>query len=66
MADYVVLDIKRPWFLLDKGCDWLYGKCTDNKLAKEYLEWVEKTRKIMQVVFERDGFIILQRNNNSG
>jgi len=65
MADYVVLDIKRPWFLLDKGCDWLYGKCTDNKLAKEYLEWVEKTRKIMQVVFERDGFIILQRNNNS-
>ena len=64
MADYVVLDMKRPWFLIDKGCDWLYGKCTNVRMTNEYLEWVEKTKSIMQVVFERDGFIILKRKNN--
>jgi hypothetical protein len=64
MADYVVLDMKRPWFLIDKGCDWLYGKCSNARMTNEYLEWVEKTKSIMQVVFERDGFIILKRKNN--
>lgn len=64
MADFVVLDMKRPWFLVDKGCDWLYGKCTNDKIANEYLGWVERTKTIMQVVFERDGFIILKRNNS--
>ena len=64
-VDYVVLDTKRPWFVIDQGCDWLNGKCTNDKIANEYLKWVEKTKNIMQVVFERDGFIILKRNNKS-
>jgi hypothetical protein len=61
-ADYIVLDLKRPWFLLDKGCGWQYGKCTNKKVAKEYLEWVVKSRSLMNVVFERDDFLILSRN----
>jgi uncharacterized membrane protein len=64
LVDYVVLDSKRPWFVIDQGCDWLYGRCTNDKVANEYLGWVEKTKSIMQVVFERDGFIILKRNSN--
>ena len=62
MADYVVLDLKRPWFLIDKGCDWLYGKCADKNKATEYLKWVEKSREVMKVVFEEDGFLILKIN----
>jgi uncharacterized membrane protein len=62
MADYVVIDMKRPWFLVDKGCDWAYGKCTNNIIANEYLEMVEKARNIMQVIFERDGFLILKKS----
>ncbi|QZP17301.1 DUF2079 domain-containing protein [Methylophilales bacterium] len=62
-SDFVVLDLKRPWSIIDKGCDWLYGKCTNKKVANEYLEWVKKTKRIMHVVFEKDGFIILKRKN---
>ena len=60
-ADYVILDIKRPWFIKDKGCKWLYGKCTDKEVSAEYLEWVAKSRKLMNVIFEKDDFIIFRR-----
>jgi len=61
MADFLVLDLKRPWFLVDKGCGWLYGKCTNNEVAAEYLAWVVKSRRVMDVIFEEDGFLILQK-----
>jgi len=61
LVEYVVLDFKRPWFVVDQGCDWIYGKCTNDKVANEYLEWVEKSRELMDVVFEKDGFMILKR-----
>jgi uncharacterized membrane protein len=60
-ADFVVLDLKRPWYILDRGCDWLYGKCTNSRMASEYLELVDKTRSRMQVLFEKDNFIILKK-----
>ena len=65
LVDYVVLDSKRPWFVIDQGCDWIYGKCTNDKVANEYLRLVEKTKSIMQVVFEKDGFMILARRVKS-
>jgi uncharacterized membrane protein len=64
-ADYVVLDENRPWFLIDQSCKWLYGRCTDESMAAKYLEQVEKSRKIMDVVFEEDGFLILKRTDSS-
>lgn len=60
-ADYVVLDLKRPWFLVDKGCEWVYGRCRNQEVAEKFLAWVERTRSLYNVVLERDGFMILQR-----
>lgn len=60
-VDFVVLDSLRPWFLMDQGCDWLYGKCYNDRIASKYLKAVEKTKDTLKVVFENDGFIILQR-----
>lgn len=60
-ADYVVLDLKRPWFIIDKGCDWLYGACRNADVAAEFLRLVDETRQRYDTVFERDGFMILQR-----
>jgi uncharacterized membrane protein len=60
-ADYVVLDLKRPWFVIDKGCDWLYGACRNNDMATKFLRLVGETRQRYYTVFERDGFIILKR-----
>ena len=61
VADFVVLDFKRPWFIVDRGCEWYYGKCTNIKVAREFLEWYKVTKKNMQTVFEDDKFIILKR-----
>lgn len=60
-ADYVVLDIKRPYFLVDKGCEWIYGECRDKTIEKKFLDWVVYTRTHYVTVFERDGFMILRR-----
>lgn len=60
-ADYVVLDMKRPYFLVDKGCGWIYGECRDKTMDKEFLAWVAYTRSHYETVFEQDGFMILRR-----
>ena len=60
-ADFVIIDLKRPWFIIDKGCSWLYGECTDGKVAKDYLYWVDESKKVMDIEFKNDGFMILRR-----
>ena len=59
-ADYVVLDLKRPWFIIDKGCDWLYGACRNGEMGAEFLRLVNETRQRYDTVFELDGFMILR------
>lgn len=60
-AVYVVLDLKRPYFLMDRGCEWIYGECRDKEMEKKFLDWVAYTRSIYDTAFEQDGFMILQR-----
>lgn len=60
-ADYVVLDEKRPWFLGDQGCLWLFGRCTDERAAARYRDAVAAARQQYAVVYEEDGFSILRR-----
>ncbi|MFQ5451507.1 MAG: hypothetical protein ACE5E9_12840 [Nitrospinaceae bacterium] len=63
-ADYVVLDLKRPWSLLDKGCAWRNGKCRDNgKFASRFLSTIQQTTERFDTVFEKDGFYILKRKH---
>mgnify|MGYP000903940584 FL=1 len=59
-AAYVLLDLKRPWFLVDQGCDWR-GACNDHLAASAFLEAVEKAKTLYDTVYERDGFMILRR-----
>jgi hypothetical protein len=60
-ADYVVLDLKRPWFIIDKGCDWLYGACRNDEMAAKFLRLVDETQQRYSTVFEWDGFMVLRR-----
>ncbi len=61
-ADYIVLDLKRPWYLLDKGCYWYDGKCQNNKsLADLFLQKVAEAKRIFTVIYQKDGFFILKR-----
>lgn len=60
-ADYVVLDLKRPWFIIDKGCDWLYGTCRNDEMAEKFLRLVDETRHRYDTMFDQDGFMIFKR-----
>jgi len=64
-SDYVVLDLKRPWFIEDQACQWDVDKCR-NELEFEatFLELVKKTHKRFSIVFEQDDFVIFKRLNN--
>lgn len=59
-ADYVLLDMKRPYFLVDKGCEWVYGECRDKTMEKNFLNLIANARTQYDDLFERDGFMILR------
>jgi len=60
-ADYVVLDLKRPWFIVDQGCHWIMGKCQgDADFETAFLELVDKTNHQFDTVFKKDGMMILK------
>lgn len=62
LADYIVLDLKRPWFITDRSCHWLRGRClNDLAFETEFLGLVESSHKYFKTVFESDGFMILKR-----
>ena len=64
-ADYVVLDLKRPWFNGTQGCEWVSGKCKGGTgFENSFMELIKKTKKNFEVLFEQDEFIILQRLND--
>lgn len=61
LAEYVVLDLKRPWFVVDQGCGWKDGACRDQAVAAAFRESLERARAIFDVIHEDDGFMILKR-----
>lgn len=65
-VDYVVLDLKRPWFINDKGCDWLYGACRNDEMADKFLRLVNETKQRSDTIFHQDEFIILQLAKRNG
>lgn len=59
-ADYAVIDLKRPYYLNDLSCVWLFGSCKDKKMEKKFLAVFEETRRTAETVYENDGFYILR------
>jgi uncharacterized membrane protein len=61
-ADYVVLDLKRAWFIGDKGCVWIDQKCKNNpEFASKFRNLVQQTRNSFDLQVEKDGFLIFKR-----
>ena len=70
LADYVILDLKKPWFISENGyllsCHWVEGKCRNAKNFEEnFLHHVDMTKKIFETVYNNDQFIILKRSSSS-
>ncbi len=60
-AEYVLLDMTRPWFILDKGCEFTHGACQDQDVAREFNTLVIQARQEMEAVYDQGGFLILKR-----
>lgn len=60
-ARYVLLDLTRPWFVLDRGCEFIQGACRDEDVAREFNVLVIKARQELETVFDQGGFLILRR-----
>lgn len=60
-ADYVVIDLKRPWFIQDRGCEWYFGFCHDAEAAAEFVELIAGLQSQYRKIREFDGFMIFMR-----
>lgn len=61
-VDYVLLDLKRQWFVNDRGCNrWRNGQCHDTTFAQEFLKLVEETKRRYDLVYENGGFMIFRK-----
>jgi uncharacterized membrane protein len=60
-ADYVLFDLKRPWFIEDKGCGWIYGICQNKLIAQNFHKLVSDISIKYTLVYEYDGFYIYKK-----
>ena len=62
-ADYIIIDLKRPWFNIDVSCSWELDTklCKNSAMADNFIELVEKVSLSHETVFKKDGFLILKR-----
>ncbi|MFU2209400.1 DUF2079 domain-containing protein [Solidesulfovibrio sp. C21] len=61
-AQYVLLDLTRPWFVLDKGCEFQNGACRDKDVAREFSALVDRAKAELETVYDQGGFLILRRH----
>lgn len=60
-AEYVLLDLTRPWYVGDRGCGFENGSCRDAAVAAAFEALVARARGELETVHEQDGFLILRR-----
>lgn len=60
-AQYVVLDLTRPWCLFARCTRCRDGACQDKALGRDFAAQVQRARQDMDTVYDRDGFLILRR-----
>ncbi len=60
-AEFIVLDLKRPWYIVDRGCLLIDGKCKNLEFSKNFLGLVDRVRQSFKMLFEKDGFMIFKR-----
>ncbi len=60
-VDYVILDLQRPLFYFDKGCNLYAGRCLDKKIEEEFFKSHQVTKLHFKLLYENDGFLIYER-----
>ena len=62
-ADYIIIDLKRPWFNIGVSCSWELDTklCKNSAMTDNFIALVEKVSLSHETVFKKDGFLILKR-----
>ena len=63
-ADYLLIDRKRPLFINDQGCDYLYSKCRNKSIVNEFNRLLDAAQKKYTIIYSVDDFLIFKRNDN--
>jgi hypothetical protein len=62
-VDYVIIDMKQPFFIADKGCFWVYGVCQDKSIELDFLNLVKKIQIRYKIIYENDDFFIYKKKS---
>ena len=63
-ADYLLIDRKRPLYIKDKGCDYIYSECKNTSIINEFNKLLEDAQKKYKIIYSVDDFQILKLNDN--
>lgn len=69
LADYVVIDTARPWYLRDSGCQWRtpsatgadWTSCLTDSQRDGFLAAMDQAGELYATVFHENGLLILKR-----
>jgi uncharacterized membrane protein len=64
-ADYIILDLKKPWFIVSQGCHWVREKCFEKEkgFANRFSSLVEKSEERFDIIYINDGFMIFKNRS---
>jgi uncharacterized membrane protein len=60
-ADYVIIDTKKPIFVFDKGCDYIFNKCNNLTVLENYNSYLNYLNLYYNKIYDNDGFIIYKK-----
>jgi uncharacterized membrane protein len=61
-ADFVLIDLKRPPYYLDRGCNWTYGQCLDKIIESNFKNAIEEMQLKYSLIYQYDNFFIYRQN----
>ena len=61
IADFVIIDLHKPIYYIDNGCEFIYSKCTDLDIYNSFLNDFKSLSKSYDLVFSYDLFYIYKR-----
>lgn len=64
VSDYVVIDLKAPYYLGDRGCLWIYGVCENKDNEAAFLQHVQELDLTYDEIYKEDGLRIFKRRSH--
>ena len=64
-SEFVIIDLTRPLYLIDKGCGWIYGSCTIESIQSRHSQALRSIQERYTILVEHDDFFIFKKKSNT-